>query len=499
MAFFKKHGYFSALIAGLLGACAFAPFYQIWLLPLAFGVAFFLTDIAQNAWKAALLGYSFGFGFFAFGLYWIGNALLVDAATFGALYPITLFGAGAFFGLFTILPFAFWYVTRGKQWAQILAFASSWVLFEWVRSFILTGFPWNLLGTALAFDVNLIQTASLWGTYGLSFVLLLWAGFFYAAFVKHRFVYGVLFIMLPLVLYGYGMARVRTYDDAYSDVRVRLVQPSIAQQMKWSPLALKENFETYIDMSKTEGLSDVDFVVWGETAVPFDLSDQAIRLKMKEAVPVGGYLLTGALRAGDNGLFYNSLFALDSEGQIMASADKNHLVPFGEYIPFRRYLPRRVRPVANQIADFGSGEKFRVITLSGYPSFGALICYEIIFPDEVLDRNHKPLWLVVLSNDGWYGNSAGPYQHLAATQMRAVEEGISIVRSANNGISALIDPLGRIRSRIDYDVVGVLDVNLPVQMTLSTSYNGRYVIVVFFAVLVLSLFWRVKKENTKNS
>lgn len=497
--FFLRHCFLSALLAGALSACVFAPFYQIWLLPLSFGAAFFLADHVRGLRKIGLTGYFFGFGFFGFGFYWIGNALLVDAATFGGLYPVALLSAGAFFGLFSILPFVFWALAGGKLWRRILVFASSWVLIEWVRSFIFTGFPWNLLGTALAFDPNLIQTAALWGTYGLSFVLLVWAGLFYAFMIKRSLLFGLMFILLPLALYGLGMVRVHCYDDTPSDLRVRLVQPSIAQQMKWSPQALKKNFETYLEMTKSEGLDDVDFVVWGETAVPFDLSDEEISFQIRKAVPKKGYLITGALRFSKEKKFYNSLFVLDSEGKIVAIADKYHLVPFGEYIPFRRYLPSSLRPIAHQVTDFGQGEKFRTIKLSKYPAFGALICYEIIFPDEVVDRAQKPSWLVVLSNDGWYGNSAGPYQHLAATQMRAVEEGVVIVRSANNGISALIDPLGRIKARIDYDVVDVLDVNLPQKMILNTFYQGSFVVIIMLLVLICCLAWDKMNVNTKNS
>ena len=495
---FFKHYKTAALLCGLAAAFVFAPFYQIWLLPLAFGLSFALLDKAPT-WRAAVgEGYWFGFGFFAAGFYWIGNALLIDAETFGWLYPITLFGAGAFFGLFTILPFMTYFFARAKLWTRLLSFASAWVLLEWIRSFILTGFPWNLLGTALAFEPAFIQTAALWGTYGLSFILLLWAGLFYVAVGKKRFLPLVFFVLLPLLFYAVGAWRIQAYDAALSDIKVRLVQPSIAQQMKWNRDALEQNLETYLEMSRTGGLDDVDFVVWGETAVPFDLDDEARQKQISAAVPARGYLLTGALRRDAYGRFYNSLFAINSEGKPVAFYDKSHLVPFGEYIPFRQYLPHWVHPVAAQIADFGHGDAYKIINISEYPAFGALICYEIIFPDAVLDRAHKPQWLVLISNDGWYGDSAGPYQHLVAAQMRAVEEGITIVRSANNGISALINPLGQIEKRIEYNTQAVLDVYLPKKMVLFTYYNIYSQVLFYLVILVMALILGMKKKNHVN-
>ena len=454
---FFKHDKTAALLCGLAAAFVFAPFYQIWLLPLAFGLSFALLDKAPTWSAVAGEGYWFGFGFFAAGFYWIGNALLIDAATFGWLYPITLFGAGAFFGLFTILPFMAYFLTKAKLWTRVLSFATVWVLLEWIRSFILTGFPWNLLGTALAFEPAFIQTAAFWKTYGLSFVLLVWAGLFYAAVMKKNKRLGALFVILPLALYGFGAWRIRHFQYGQDEITIRLVQPAILQQMKVHYAALEENFETYIEMSADSGLDDVDFVVWGETATPFDLEHDEYHLRqVLAAIPPKGYLLTGAIRTAENGRFYNSMLALNHKGEVAAYYDKSHLVPFGEYIPFRKYFPKWIRPITNQITDLGAGEKRKTIALKGFPPFGALICYEAIFPNAVIDSENRPKWLVILTNDGWYGDSAGPYQHLAAAQMRAVEEGLTIVRSANTGISAVINPLGQITDSLGYGKKGVL-------------------------------------------
>lgn len=463
-----------AIFGGALSALVFPPVYLWQIFLLALLGLWCLCDKLPSYKKVVALGYMYGFGFFAAGFYWVGNALLIDAATFGWLYPITLAAAGAFFGLFMILPFVMWRA-GGSAISKICGFATAWVLMEWLRSFVLTGFPWNMLGTAWAFHPVFIQTASVWGTYGLSFIMLVWCGMLYGYFCKSSNKYGAAFILIPLLMLAFGSWRIYNYQQIDSDITVRLVQPAISQQMKWNRESLENNFYKYVNMSAESGLDKVDFVVWGETAMPFSLDyDNIYRQEILQAVPPHGYLITGALRQGeaeDDYNYFNSLFVLNKSGETVGFYDKHHLVPFGEYVPLRRFLPKRVRPVANAVADFGIGKKYKNIRLEKMPAFGALICYEIIFPDEVINRDNPPQWLVVLTNDGWYGNSAGPYQHLVAAQMRAVEEGVTIVRSANSGISAVINPMGEVIKEIPLGKQGIADVKLPYHLKVFTLYS----------------------------
>lgn len=478
-----------ALISGLLSAAALPPLYVLPLLWAGFAAAWFLTSSVKTFKQAAAVGYWFGFGFFAAGLYWIGNAVLVDFRSFGWLFPFVLFGSGAFFGLFAIFPFMIWFKLHNHcVWRKVLSFAAAWVLFEWLRSFILTGFPWNLLGTIWAFNPIFIQTASIWGTYGLSFWAIFAAGCIYVIICKRKYYAAVPLVALFLVMYVYGEFRMSRYSEEKSDTLIRLVQPSIPQKMKWNRQMLENNFYEYIELSRQPGWENVDFIIWGETAMPFNLNENYYRWQITEAIPPEGYLITGAVRYDfDNGRPYNSLYVLNSLAEVEGFYDKSHLVPFGEYIPFRRYLPRWVRPVANNIADFGTGEKYKNLRIGSFPAFGALICYEIIFPDQVINRKNKPDWLVVLTNDGWYGNSSGPYQHLVSAQMRAVEEGITIVRSANSGVSAVINPVGRIIERIPLHEKGFSDVYLPLNLKLSTAYNyyGNLPILISMILILL--------------
>ncbi len=463
-----------AVTLGLLLACALPPFYHVWVLPIVFGGLVWLANIYQMVRKLSAIGYWFGFGFFVAGFYWIGNALLVDVQATGWLYPIVLLLNGGFFGIFTILPLVMTKFGRTVL-AKILLMAGMWILSaEWLRSFLLTGFPWNPLSSVLSFNPVWLQTLGIFGTYGLSGILILISSLpmvWILGRCKCNVWAPLMAILLVVAMWGYGEYKMFAYKK-FGDlmiplssgeelIKVRLVQPSIPQLLKWDEQMREDNFANYVALSKEADLSDIDFVVWGETASSFDLTyDEKHRLQAAESVPPEGYLIAGLLRFGYTGLGwqpYNSLAVINSEGLVVDTYDKSHLVPFGEYIPLRQYLPQWVRPVANTVAEFGRGLKYQTIALEGYPEFAPLICYEVIFSDEVVRKTDKPSWLVVLTNDGWYGISAGPYQHLAAAQMRAVEEGVSVVRSANSGISAVINPFGVITAKLGLAEHGYVD------------------------------------------
>lgn len=495
-----KHKKTMLFVIGALSALGFAPVYALPLFVAGMVFSFLMSDKAQNIKQAAFIGYVFGFGFYCAGFYWIANALLIDIKVLGWLYPITLIATGAFFGFFFIPPFMVWYCLKNSLWRKVLGFASSFVLCEYLRSFLLTGFPWNMMGSMFAFSDTLLQTASVFGTYGLSFLLLVITGAFYVLIKKHKTsalcaIFGILGAMVV-----FGFYRLKNYENGDLQIKVRLVQPSIAQSLKWDRDSLENNLKSYIEMSRQQGLEKIKMVVWGETAAPFN-PEESVYYKnlIRQAIPDNGYLITGVLRYDEpKDALYNSVSVLDKRGHTVAFYDKNHLVPFGEYIPLRKYLPTWVKPVANQIADFEKGERFKVLNVKGLPRFGALICYEIIFPDKVINRKDKPSFLVLVSNDGWYGQSFGPYQHFVAAKLRAVEEGLTIIRSANNGISAVITPVGGVRGKIGLNVKGIQDVFLPQTLTLDTIYARiKGVGVQGLMLLVLLLAFYQNKHKIK--
>lgn len=477
---------------GWLAVAALPPFNCFPALFFSFPFLLWLLNNAASARRSFQYGYFFGFSFFAFGLSWINRALLLDAASFGWLVPITFLASGLFFGLFIAIPAALcWYFKTPT--ARYLSFSALLVIFEWIRSFFLTGFPWNLFGTALMFNDKMIQTASLGGVYLLSLLTILAAGAPFLWFARRK----ILAVLIPVLilsgLYGFGHFQLNRHPYIPSEVTVRLVQPAIPQTLKWNPAVLEDNLNRHIKLSQLPGFSNVDFIIWSETAFPFALeTDSYHRSLLQYAIPPHGRLITGALRyqqpSFESPDLYNSMFVLEPDNQISAYYDKSHLVPFGEYIPLRQYLPSWVQPITKVIGSFSTGNGPKVIKYANLPSFGGLICYEVIFPHQVLAPDNKPQWLVNITNDGWYGDSAGPRQHLAAARLRAVEEGITIVRVAGSGISALISPLGIIIDSLPLNQSGILDVKLPSEIQFSTTY-GRFgnLIPLSFCCLILAL------------
>lgn len=500
LTWFAKHFKTAAALAGVFSVCALPPYYFFPALFAGFTVLLLLLGRASSAKQAFTAGYWFGFGFFACGFSWIGNALLIDAATFGWLYPLALLGSGAFFGLFAAVPaWLTFYFPGFKQ--KYAVFPALWVLSEWIRSFILTGFPWNLLGSCLAFHSAGIQLASVFGTYGLSWLLLfvvsapaLWLQ--PPGQTERR---ASLTIMAAgiAVIYGFGFWRLAAKDDPTpSETTIRIVQPSIPQNMKWDRNTLENNLNDYISLSREPGLKKTDFVIWGETASPFPLDiDLPHRRAVTQAIPENGYLITGALRYSfdryGEASPLNSVLIIGKNGEIAAAYDKTHLVPFGEYIPLRRFLPASFRPITNTIANFRPGNGPETVNIQNYPALGMVICYEIIFPHEISDRKNKPQWIVNTTNDGWYGNSAGPYQHLVTTRLRAVEEGITIVRAANSGISAVISRTGRVINKLNLNQRGILDTRLPKSLNLYTIYGefGNKIPLILLTFNILLVFF----------
>jgi apolipoprotein N-acyltransferase len=299
-------------------------------------------------------------------------------------------------------------------------------------------------------------------------------------------------VLLIAVPASWGAARLA--DGHPSDVpgvTLRLVQPSIPEEMKNDPAQMLANFRRLFALSTSGGSGDLTAILWPEAAAPpFLERDAGARSALAQAAPSSGYVITGAVRTDPAPAapvhVWNSLIAIDHDGAIRATYDKAHLVPFGEYVPFRSVLPmQKITPGG---IDFSAGPGPRTITLPGLPPFSPLICYEAIFPDAVIDPTNRPAWLLNVTNDAWYGVSSGPFQHLAIARTRAIEEGLPLARVANNGISAVFDPYGRVLGRLDLDAVGVLDEKLPDALP-PTAYSRfgdtPFFVALLFIVVVL--------------
>ncbi|HXF55393.1 MAG TPA: apolipoprotein N-acyltransferase [Hyphomicrobiaceae bacterium] len=483
----------AAWAAGTLSALAMAPFFLapvlfltlpvlLWLIE---GAAATASDNARRAalrtwWAAAMVGWWFGFGFHLAGLYWVGAAFLVEADRFALLMPfaVTLLPAGL--ALFHALAAGCAALLGGVGLRRVLALAVALAATEWLRGHVLTGFPWNLLGYALTYPDALMQSAAVLGVYGLTlFAVIVFSSPLVAlaeaspqqAQATPRWLLALGPALVPLVAaWLYGTARLaETEPPAVSGVRLRIVQPSIPQHEKWRQEKQREFFLAHLDLSTTRpdgrrlGLDGISHVIWPEAAMPFLPLDHPEALAaIGELLPSGTTLIAGALRLEGSRAF-NSLIAFDDEGRVLSLYDKIHLVPFGEYLPFQETLERMgLEQIARRRGGFSSGTSPRpLVTVPGLPPIAALICYEAVFPSAVIQGADRPHLLVNLTNDGWFGDTTGPYQHFHQARVRAVEEGLPLIRAANNGISAVVDARGRVLARLGIDARGVIDAGLP--------------------------------------
>ena len=472
--------YAAAFLLGISAVAALPPVDLSPLLVVAFPGLLWLDEGSSGLLASFGLGYAFGFGFFVAGLYWISGALFVDITAFWWLVPIAAAGLPALFALYIGIALLATNLAskqlRLSGTARVFAFAIAWTAAEWLRGHAFTGFPWNLIGSTWSGEfpgaIAVLQSVAWIGIYGLSFVTVLAASF--PALlgapslipVSHRrrwmpAIGAALLVLVPSVL---GAIRLEMSPTAAGTIWLRIVQPSIPQTMKWKPGAAEGNLRKLVNLSTAASHRRIAAVIWPEAATPFLLErDTTVRREIAAVVPERGYLITGALRAspppGPVVRIWNSIEALNADGEVVASYDKSHLVPFGEYLPFRGILP--FKKITAGAIDLSAGPGPRTIALRGLPPFAAAICYEVTFPGAIVDEQERPDWILNLTNDAWYGRSSGPFQHLASARTRTVEEGLPMVRVANNGVSAVIDATGRVRARINLDTIGYADVALP--------------------------------------
>jgi apolipoprotein N-acyltransferase len=475
-----------AFTAGALSSLAMAPTHLWPLLFVTFPVMVWLVDGAgagrfKGVAAAALTGWWFGFGYFLAGLYWIGSAFLVDAKVFGWLLPfaVTLLPAGL--AVFTGLGFALSRLLWRPGARRILALAVGLTVAEWLRGHVLTGFPWNAYGYALTGPLTLAQSAALFGLWGLTFIAV--AVFASPATLldedgetRRRWLPAAASMVVLLLMAAYGAMRLNALPTTFvADVRLRILQPNLQQDQKFNYGARHEVMRRYLEMSdratgpESSGVRDATHLIWPESAFPFFLTREAEAMAQIAALlPQGTVLITGAIRAPEGATnaritrAYNSVYVIDHDGSILSVYDKVHLVPFGEFLPYQNFLERIGLMQLTKIqGGFIPGDRRRSLSVPGAPSMLPLVCYEIVFPGEVVPPGDRPGWILNLTNDGWFGRTAGPYQHLQQARVRAIEEGLPVVRAANTGVSAVIDPLGRLLNSLPLGSEGVLDARLP--------------------------------------
>ncbi len=511
-----------AFLAGAASALAMPPWQAFPVLFITVPVLIWLLDGVNGpgrrrmAMGAALTGWAFGFGFFLAGLYWLGNALLVDARQFAWALPLAIALLPAALAVFPAAACTAARLLWTGNYTRIFALAVNWTVFEWLRGHVLTGLPWNLAGYGFSGLLPVTQMAAVTGIYGLSFLMLLLSGLpaglagggTAGASPMRRYVPPLAALAGFALLWGAGSWRLaRSAHGFVPGVNLRLVQPNIAQKDKWKPANRGPILARMLELSDAAtspdrmGIADVTLLIWPEVALPYLMLENADALSAIAALlPDKTHLVTGAIRreavrgrdtpGSRTGKWrvYNSIIVLDGRGRTVSVYDKMHLVPFGEYLPFQDTLEKLgLRQLTGLPGGFTAGMSRPGMRAGVAPSFTPLICYEAIFPAGVASSNGRNGWMVNLTNDAWYGDTPGPRQHFQQVRMRAIEQGQPVIRVANTGISAVIDPYGRVLNRIGLGHSGVIDSPLPA--ALAPTLYSRFGDLVLLLLLLGPASW----------
>jgi apolipoprotein N-acyltransferase len=487
------------IFAGIIAALGQAPF-DLW--PVAvvgFGLLYALMRSSNSTWVAALTGWLAGCGYFVLTLNWIVEPFMVDVARDGWMAPFALVLISAGMALFWGGGFALARLLGGGALAWIGAMAGV----EMARSYVLTGFPWGLIGHSLIAS-PLVQWAAVVGAHGLSLLVLL------MAVALWRLTQPRPWMALPLVAglavlagLGWQMAQQDVPGRADGAV-VRLVQPNAPQQEKWDPDKSAEFFRRALVATSAEpaaGAVRPDLIIWPETSVPtlLEWADDALSAI---AIRAGGTPVVVGIQRRDDLRLYNSAVLVGDNGQVQALYDKHHLVPFGEYLPFGDFLARfGITAFAAQFGHgYTAGPGARLMDLGTLGQALPLICYEAVFAQDVAAAPSRPAFLLQITNDAWFGAFSGPYQHLAQTRLRAIEQGLGLVRAANTGVSAVIDARGHVVASLGLGQQGYIDAPLPGALPATLySRTGDLPLALGLIGLMIGLRWRVRRATNREA
>lgn len=511
--------YALALFAGALSILAIPPIGFFPVLFITFPVFVWLIDGSAIAGSRSSLrtllpvfavGWCFGFGYFLAGLHWVGAAFLVEKDKFLLLMPLAVLalpaGLAVFTGVGAMLARLLW---SPSPW-RLISFSFALGFSEFLRATLFTGFPWNNFGLAFTMSAAQMQIAGLIGVHGLTLLGLFCAAS--PAVLADPYERGgarkapfIIAIVLLAVQFGYGFSRLQHASiETVPNVRLRLVQPDLTQEERLKPAKREEIVERLLRLSAQEvKLKSGEInsqlpthIIWPESALPFLYTSMPqVLSRIETMLQPGQALIAGLSRAEDAGAgakqknLFNSIYTFSHDGKVIDRYDKIHLVPFGEYLPFESYLEQwGLKPLA-VLRGFASGLQRQLMVTPGAPPFLPLICYEIIFPNELIEGGDRPAWIVNLSDDSWFGRTLGPYQHLHQARLRAVEQGLPVVRATTTGISAVIDPYGRLLAGLPLGAQNIIDTGLPKALAPTRfAMNGANTTLYFFAIFgVLAL------------
>lgn len=472
------------LLSGALTGFSFAPFYLFPILGISYPLLLLVLFKSNRLSEALSFGWWFGFGQFFTGLIWLASAFEVDDRYSVWVGYLAVAGLSVMLAMFSgLVTGVLWWLHRGKDTKKYalsitLSFVVFWTLAEWARGNIFTGFPWNLSGYTWGFSDVMLQTTAIWGIYGLGIPTIFLALIPYLLIqmpAKRNIIIGGGGLIIGAMI-SYGMVQLSEPTKFRDDVKLKIIQANINQKDKWDPDKKSDNFIKHLRMSKSKPAEGITHVIWPETAVIYFLdTEPSRRFLIADMLGENTVLMTGFPRIVRKPELkaWNSFAVIDGEGNVSNIYDKYHLVPFGEYIPdiFRSTLSFIGLGAMVDDFSYSPGDKIKTLHRDGMPPVGVLICYEIIFPDRVVDQNDRPDWLLNITNDAWYGSFNGPYQHLLQTRVRAIEEGLPIIRSAGTGVSAVIDAYGRVKKSLSLNKQGVIVSHLPAKREAPTLYS----------------------------
>lgn len=509
-------------VAGIVAATSAAPLFFLPALFLAMPILVWCLDGAERrrGWRrlfgpAFRIGFAFGLGYFAAALHWLGAAFLQEGGVFLVLMPFAILGLAAVLALFWAFAAALAHLAWSGGALRVVLLAGTLSLAEYARGHLFSGFPFDLLGYALTANDEMMQLASVTGVYGLTFlaavtsmtIVLIWPAD--ERGIVRRLVPFFLSIGVIAAQIGYGSWRLdNTEVTQRTDMKVRLAQPMILDHADWDVSDPANVMDRLISLSESgTGLSGITHLVWPESVFPFFLQDYPEALaRIARMLPPGTTLLTGAPRApvadelaqNTENPGYNSILAINTDGEIVGSYDKSHLVPFGEYLPFSDFWKlfgiRQFVPGTN---GWAAGDGRRLMQIPDTPTFLALVCYEAVFPNDIGDVANAE-FILNITNDAWFDGSIGPAQHAHMARLRSVEAGLPMLRASNSGTTIVTDPLGRITARLDEQQVAALDIAPHQKLATPTLFTalGDWP---FWAVTLLSVLlgiWAHRRERS---
>ncbi|MGB0935500.1 MAG: apolipoprotein N-acyltransferase [Alphaproteobacteria bacterium] len=492
--------YTSILLAFVygLGLGTSMPPLSIFVAPFVFFPAFLwlLSHANHQTYKNYfILGTSFGFGYYLIGLYWVTFSLGVDIERFYWLVPLALIGIPMLNALFigvAALPLKL--IRWEYRLARVFCFSLLWLAGEWVRGHVFLPFPWNLMGYTWERIAEILQLTSVFGIYGLSLLTVFGASILYT----RKLIPMLSVLILAGAGYFYGDFRMQQ-PIPETDTFVRIVQPNISQEERWHTNDHRQFFHQMLRMSALPAEQPIDVIVWPESAIYGYIAElPQLRSFMSLHLPDNTFTILGSTRRDDDTKrFWNTLFVIDDKGKIRGTYDKHTLVPFGEYVPLRWLIPDFITKITAGEYDFVGGDGPETFEgLGNLPPFSTTICSEAMYPGQQYPKDERPEWMVNITNDAWFGDSSGPYQHLLKARVRTIEEGLPLIRGANTGISAVIDAYGNILQHLPLNSEGIIDASIPGHIAEGTLYstyrNWMLIALVLIFGLGLTICYRRK-------